>query len=156
MGVPAHDERDWVFATKYNLGKRLVVQTLATPLTIESMSGAYDGPGIMVNSGPFDGLDNEVAKAKMADWLETAKAGKRRVTYRLRDWLISRQRYWGAPIPIIYCEDCGAVAAPKEELPIKLPENVSFDGGTVSPAGLGRGICQLPVPEMRQTGPTGN
>ncbi len=156
MGVPAHDERDWVFATKYNLGKRLVVQTPATPLAIESMSGAYDGPGIMVNSGQFDGLDNEVAKAKMADWLETAKAGKRRVTYRLRDWLISRQRYWGAPIPIIYCEDCGAVAAPKEELPIKLPENVSFDGGTVSPlASVEEFVnCQCPKcgkPARRET-----
>jgi len=133
MGVPAHDERDWAFATKYSLEKRLVVQTPATPMIISTMNGAYDGPGVMVNSGQFDGLESEIAKAKMADWLEAQKTGHRRVTYRLRDWLISRQRYWGAPIPIIYCEDCGAVAVPKEELPIKLPENVRFDVGAVSP-----------------------
>ena len=133
MGVPAHDERDWVFATKYGLAKRLVVQTPAAPMVIDTMEGAYDGEGVLVNSGRFDGLDNELAKSKMADWLEEQKIGRRRVTYRLRDWLISRQRYWGAPIPIVYCEDCGAVAVPKEELPIRLPENVRFDAGAVSP-----------------------
>ncbi|HWR29591.1 MAG TPA: leucine--tRNA ligase [Negativicutes bacterium] len=133
MGVPAHDERDWAFATKYGLDKRLVVQTPSEPMTIATMTGAYGGTGVLVNSGRFDGLENEIAKAKMADWLEEQKNGHRRVTYRLRDWLISRQRYWGAPIPIIYCEDCGAVAVPKEELPIKLPENVRFDVGAVSP-----------------------
>ena len=133
MGVPAHDERDWAFATKYGLNKRLVVQTPSEPLDIATMTGAYGGTGVMVNSGQFDGLENEVAKAKMADWLEEQKTGHRRVTYRLRDWLISRQRYWGAPIPIIYCKDCGAVAVPREELPIKLPENVRFDAGAVSP-----------------------
>lgn len=156
MGVPAHDERDWAFATKYNLGKRLVVQTPATPLSIASMPGAYDGNGIMVNSGRFDGLDNELAKAKMADWLEAAGVGKRRVTYRLRDWLVSRQRYWGAPIPIIYCEDCGLVAVPKQDLPIKLPENVSFDAGVVSPlASVEEFVnCQCPKcgkPARRET-----
>ena len=133
MGVPAHDERDWMFATKYGLEKRLVVQTPSKPMSIGTMSGAYDGEGSMVNSGRFDGLDNETAKAAMADWLEKEKIGHRRVTYRLRDWLISRQRYWGAPIPVIYCEDCGVVAVPKEELPIRLPENVRFDSGAVSP-----------------------
>ena len=133
MGVPAHDERDWAFATKYGLAKRLVVQTPLAPMTIDSMQGAYDGNGEMVNSGRFDGMDNEKAKAVMADWLEKEKVGCRKVTYRLRDWLISRQRYWGAPIPVIYCEDCGVVGVPKEELPIRLPENVRFDSGSVSP-----------------------
>ena len=156
MGVPAHDERDWAFATKYGLNKRLVVQTPATPLTIATMDGAYDGTGVMVNSGQFDGLDNETAKGKMADWLETQGVGRRRVTYRLRDWLISRQRYWGAPIPIIYCDDCGAVAVPKEELPVRLPENVRFDAGSVSPlASAGDFInCQCPKcgkPARRET-----
>ena len=156
MGVPAHDERDWAFATKYGLDKRLVVQTTANPLTIATMDGAYDGTGVMVNSGQFDGLDNEVAKGKMADWLEAQGVGRRRVTYRLRDWLISRQRYWGAPIPIIYCEDCGAVAAPKEELPIRLPENVRFDAGSVSPlASVSEFVnCQCPKcgkPARRET-----
>ncbi len=156
MGVPAHDERDWAFATKYGLKKRLVVQTTANPLTIATMEGAYDGTGVMVNSGQFDGLDNETAKGKMADWLESQGVGRRRVTYRLRDWLISRQRYWGAPIPIIYCEDCGAVAVPKEELPVRLPENVRFDAGSVSPlASAGDFInCQCPKcgkPARRET-----
>ena len=156
MGVPAHDERDWAFATKYGLDKRLVVQTTANPLTIATMDGAYDGTGVMVNSGQFDGLDNETAKGKMADWLEAQGVGRRRVTYRLRDWLISRQRYWGAPIPIIYCEDCGAVAAPKEELPIRLPENVRFDAGSVSPlASVSEFVnCQCPKcgkPARRET-----
>ncbi len=156
MGVPAHDERDWAFATKYSLEKRLVVQTSATPMTIATMNGAYDGVGLMVNSGQFNGLDNEVAKDKMADWLEEQKVGRRRVTYRLRDWLISRQRYWGAPIPVIYCEDCGAVAVPKEELPVKLPENVRFDAGAVSPlATVGDFVnCKCPKcgkPARRET-----
>lgn len=133
MGVPAHDERDWAFATKYGLEKRLVVQTPATPMTIDTMSGAYDGEGVMINSGRFDGLDNEKAKSVMADWLETSQIGRRRVTYRLRDWLISRQRYWGAPIPVVYCPDCGVTAVPKDELPVRLPENVRFDSGAVSP-----------------------
>ena len=133
MGVPAHDERDWAFATKYNLAKRLVVQTPDNPMSIDTMTGAYDGEGVLVNSGAFDGLDNETGKTRMTDWLAEQGIGRRRVTYRLRDWLISRQRYWGAPIPIIYCEDCGAVAVPKEELPIRLPENVRFDAGAVSP-----------------------
>ena len=133
MGVPAHDERDWAFADKYGLKKRLVVQTPAQPMEIESMAGAYDGEGVMINSGRFNGLANETAKAAMADWLEQEKIGRRRVTYRLRDWLISRQRYWGAPIPVIYCDDCGVVAVPKEELPVRLPENVRFDSGAVSP-----------------------
>lgn len=147
MGVPAHDERDWVFATKYGLGKRLVVQTPSTPLTIANMTGAYDGPGVMVNSGQFDSLDNETAKAKMADWLESVGAGKRRVTYRLRDWLISRQRYWGAPIPVIYCDDCGAVAVPKEQLPVLLPENVSFAAGNVSPLASVQDFVQCQCPK---------
>ena len=156
MGVPAHDERDWAFATKYGLEKRLVVQTPASPLTIATMDGAYDGTGVMVNSGQFDGLENETAKSKMADWLEAQGVGRRRVTYRLRDWLISRQRYWGAPIPIVYCEDCGAVAAPKEELPIRLPENVRFDAGSVSPlASVADFVnCQCPKcgkPARRET-----
>ena len=133
MGVPAHDERDWAFATKYGLGKRLVVQSPESPLAIETMAGAYDGEGVMVNSGQFDGLANEQAKTAMADWLEAGQIGKRRVTYRLRDWLISRQRYWGAPIPVVYCHDCGVVPVAKEDLPVRLPENVRFDSGAVSP-----------------------
>lgn len=133
MGVPAHDERDWQFATKYGLEKKLVIQTPDNPMNIETMEGAYDGPGILVNSGQFDGLENEAGKVAIAKWLEEKKIGKRRINYRLRDWLVSRQRYWGAPIPIIYCPDCGIVPVPKEQLPVMLPDDVEFTAGVVSP-----------------------
>ncbi len=133
MGVPAHDERDWMFATKYGLSKRLVIKPQDSELTIETMTGAYDGPGVMVNSGEFNGLDNEKGKIAIAKWLEEHGIGKRRINYRLRDWLVSRQRYWGAPIPVIYCDQCGVVPVPQDQLPVMLPENVQFDAGVVSP-----------------------
>ena len=133
MGVPAHDQRDWDFAGKYGLTKKVVIQPAGKKLTIEDMTGAYDGQGTMVNSGEFSGLDNEAGKVKIAQWFEQQGMGKRRINYRLRDWLISRQRYWGAPIPIIYCPDCGTVPVPKDQLPILLPENIDFASGSVSP-----------------------
>ncbi|WP_425060680.1 Leucine--tRNA ligase [Sporomusa carbonis] len=133
MGVPAHDQRDWEFADKYGLAKKIVVQPADKELNLSEMTGAYDGQGIMVNSGEFSGLDNETGKVKIAQWFEDQGIGKRRINYRLRDWLISRQRYWGAPIPIIYCPDCGTVPVPKNQLPVMLPENVSFASGSVSP-----------------------
>jgi leucyl-tRNA synthetase len=135
MGVPAHDQRDWEFASKYGLDKRMVIKPSIGPFATDfaSWKAAYDGPGDMVNSGEFDGLSSEAGKEAVASWLEKKGIGKRRVNYRLRDWLISRQRYWGAPIPIIYCDKCGTVPVPKEDLPVMLPENVKFDAGTVSP-----------------------
>lgn len=133
MGVPAHDERDWQFSTKYGLAKKVVIQPADKQLQLDQMSGAYDGPGVMVDSGDFTGLTNEQGKLKIAEWLEAQKIGKRRVNYRLRDWLVSRQRYWGAPIPMIYCEQCGIVPVPHKDLPVKLPENVDFTSGSVSP-----------------------
>lgn len=133
MGVPAHDERDWEFATKYNLPKRLVVQNAEQSLAIATMENAYHDTGVLVNSGQFTGMDNEAAKTAMANWLEERGIGKSRTNYRLRDWLVSRQRYWGAPIPIIYCPECGVVPVPAKDLPVMLPENVRFDAGTVSP-----------------------
>ncbi|CUH94132.1 Leucine-tRNA ligase [Propionispora sp. 2/2-37] len=133
MGVPAHDERDWQFATKYNLEKRLVIQPSDQTLNLDTMTGAYDGPGVMVGSGKFSGLTNEQGKKEIAVWLEQNGVGKRRINYRLRDWLISRQRYWGAPIPIIYCPECGIVPVPEKDLPVMLPDNVRFDTGNVSP-----------------------
>lgn len=133
MGVPAHDQRDWEFSAKYGLNKQIVIQPRDTELALDKMTEAYDGTGVLVNSGEFNGQDNEAAKDSIVGWLEKRGIGKRRVNYRLRDWLISRQRYWGAPIPIIYCEKCGTVPVPKDELPVMLPENVRFDTGSVSP-----------------------
>ncbi|WP_018702407.1 leucine--tRNA ligase [Anaeromusa acidaminophila] len=133
MGVPAHDERDWVFAGKYGLPKKVVVQPEGQILDVAAMEGAYDGVGVLVDSGRFSGLGNEAAKSAIASWLEDQGLGTRRVNYRLRDWLVSRQRYWGAPIPVIYCPECGVVPVPQEDLPVLLPENVRFDAGVVSP-----------------------
>ncbi|MDR2006011.1 MAG: leucine--tRNA ligase [Acidaminococcales bacterium] len=133
MGVPAHDERDWQFADKYGLPKIIVIQPEDGTLEIDRMDGAYEGPGVMVNSGEFDGLGNEEGKKAVADYMAARSIGMRRVNYRLRDWLISRQRYWGAPIPIIYCGNCGAVPVPKEDLPVKLPQEVDFSNFKKSP-----------------------
>ncbi|MHB8947030.1 MAG: leucine--tRNA ligase [Bacillota bacterium] len=132
MGVPAHDQRDFEFIKKFGLPLRVVIQPEGEkldPATIE----AYVGPGKMVNSGPYDGLDNEVGKTRIADFLEAKGLGRRRVNYHLRDWLISRQRYWGAPIPIIYCEKCGVVPVPEKDLPVLLPDDVVFTGAGQSP-----------------------
>nr|WP_320146079.1 leucine--tRNA ligase [uncultured Anaeromusa sp.] len=133
MGVPAHDERDWVFAGKYSLPKKVVVQPEGQVLDVTTMEGAYDGAGVLIDSGCFSGLGNEAAKSAIASWLEDQGVGTKRVNYRLRDWLVSRQRYWGAPIPVIYCPTCGVVPVPQEDLPVLLPENVRFDAGVVSP-----------------------
>lgn len=121
MAVPAHDTRDWQFAKKYNLPIRQVIAPLEG-----SFEGCYTEPGIMVHSGPFSGLPSEEGKEKIVAFLEERGLGRRAVSYRLRDWLISRQRYWGAPIPIIYCDRCGEVPVPEEDLPVLLPPNVDF------------------------------
>ncbi|MBQ6713269.1 MAG: leucine--tRNA ligase, partial [Selenomonadales bacterium] len=133
MGVPTHDERDWAFATKYNLPKKVVIDSGDERSVLETMDNAYVGKGKLINSGEFDGMDNEEAMSAIIDWLEAHGVGKRRVNYRLRDWLVSRQRYWGAPIPMIYCPHCGTVPVPESELPVMLPDNVNFEGGMVSP-----------------------
>jgi len=124
MGVPAHDERDFAFAKKYNLPIRLVI---APPgWQEEELKEAYTEPGIMVNSGHFDGLPSQQGVEAISDFLEEKGWGKRATSYRLRDWLISRQRYWGAPIPIIYCPNCGIVPVPEQDLPVLLPEDAEF------------------------------
>lgn len=133
MGVPTHDERDWMFATKYGLEKIIVIDDPKKPLSLDTMENAYIEPGVLVHSGAFDGMENEAAKGAILDWLERQGIGKRRVNYRLRDWLISRQRYWGAPIPVIHCPHCGEVLVPEDELPVELPEDVKFEQGVVSP-----------------------
>ncbi|NOZ63759.1 MAG: leucine--tRNA ligase, partial [Caldiserica bacterium] len=126
MAVPAHDQRDFEFAQKYGLPIRVVIDNPSNPLTAESLSAAYEEPGIMVNSDRFNGMESEKAKEAIADWMEKEGIGKRSIQYALRDWLVSRQRYWGAPIPIIYCQKCGIVPVPENDLPVILPEKVEF------------------------------
>ncbi len=133
MGVPAHDERDWDFAKKYELPIKLVVQNEDNDLDINSMVTAYSEDGILVHSDNFDGLTSSAARESITRALEEQGIGKKRVNYRLRDWLISRQRYWGVPIPVVYCHDCGEQLVPEDQLPVLLPKDVHFAGGTISP-----------------------
>jgi leucyl-tRNA synthetase len=124
MGVPAHDKRDFQFATEYELPiKVVIVDDDEWPLT-----EAYTEPGIMINSESFNGMDSVKGKAAIIQAAVNSGCGKARVQYRLRDWLISRQRYWGAPIPVIHCSKCGTVPVPQSDLPVLLPENVEFTG----------------------------
>nr|WP_265265666.1 leucine--tRNA ligase [Spirulina subsalsa] len=132
MGVPAHDVRDFEFATKYDLPITTVIMPAEGDAS-EPLAAAYTDPGIMVNSGPFDGTPSGEGKTKVIEYAEQQGYGKARIQYRLRDWLISRQRYWGCPIPVIHCPDCGIVPVPDEELPVTLPDNVEFTGRGASP-----------------------
>ncbi len=131
MAVPGHDERDFEFARKFGLPiKKVILEPGTNPE--DELKEAYVEPGIMINSGDFNGMRSEEAIQKITEYLENNRLGKRTVNYRLRDWLISRQRYWGTPIPIVYCEKCGEVAVPEEDLPVELPYEVDFksDGGS--------------------------
>jgi leucyl-tRNA synthetase len=133
MAVPAHDQRDFEFARKYGLDIIVVIQPKGETLDPETMTEAYVDEGILVRSGPFEDLENLKALDAIADYLEEKKIGKRAVNFRLRDWGISRQRYWGAPIPIVYCEKCGVVPVPEEQLPVILPEGAKMLKGGKSP-----------------------
>lgn len=121
MSVPAHDQRDFEFAKEFDLPIIVTISPEDRALDPAAMEGAYEEDGVMVNSGPFNGRNNREAIPSIIDYLEKEKLGKRTVNYRLKDWGISRQRYWGNPIPIIYCEECGAVPVPYEDLPVVLP-----------------------------------
>ena len=127
MAVPGHDERDWEFAKKHGLPIRQVIAP-ADGSEIDIEEAVFVDKGVTVNSGKYDGLDYQSAFDAIADWFEQNGRGRRKINYRLRDWGISRQRYWGAPIPIIYCDDCDAVPVPEEDLPVILPEDVEFTG----------------------------
>ena len=132
MCVPVGDQRDFEFARAYDLPIGVIIQPttsdgeLLEPLDADAMTEAYVGPGLIVNSGPYDGLPWEEAKRRITADLEGKGLGRHTVNFRLRDWLISRQRYWGAPIPIVHCPDCGEVPVPEEDLPVRLPTDVEF------------------------------
>ncbi len=128
FGCPAHDQRDLDFARKYHLPvKPVVIPESENPKSFEVGNEAYVGPGKLANSEFLDGLDVDTAKRRAAETIEKAGSGSRTVNYRLRDWLVSRQRYWGCPIPIVHCASCGMVAVPEKDLPLALPEDVRFD-----------------------------
>lgn len=134
MGVPTGDQRDWMFADKYGIEKIVTICPVGKELKLEEMTCAYEEKeGMLVKSGEFTGMEMHKAMSAIMDKAEAEGFGKRRVNYRLRDWLISRQRYWGAPIPIIYCPHCGEVLVPEDQLPVRLPEDVSFTAGAKSP-----------------------
>jgi leucyl-tRNA synthetase len=138
MGVPAHDERDFEFAQKFRLEIRRVIDCGDLPCTA-------DGP--MVNSGQFDGMDNREAFGRIVDWLESEGKGRRAVNYRLRDWLISRQRYWGCPIPIVHCDRCGLVPVPDDQLPVALPDVEDYAPKGLSPLAAAEDWVNVPCPK---------
>jgi len=134
MAVPAHDQRDFLFAKEHKLPMRIVIQNPKSEVrNPKNTKEAYEDDGVQVNSGEFDGLPNQEAKIKIAEWMESKGIGKIQTHWRLRDWLISRQRYWGTPIPIIYCAQCGIVPVPYEDLPVELPKDAPFTGKGGSP-----------------------
>jgi leucyl-tRNA synthetase len=132
MAVPAHDQRDYEFAKKYDIPIKIVIQNSEKSLKLEHMKEAYVDDGILVHSEQFNGLGNREAIEKITAFIEKSNLGKKTVQYRLKDWLISRQRYWGTPIPMIHCPHCGIVPVPFEELPLELPDDVTF-GQTGNP-----------------------
>jgi len=133
MAVPAHDQRDFEFAKKYGLPITVVIKAPEGAFFPEETQGAYTDDGVMTNSGPFNGMKNTEAMPAIVSLLEKRGYGKKSVTYRLRDWGISRQRYWGCPIPVVYCKDCGTVPVPYKDLPVILPEDVEITGKGLSP-----------------------
>ncbi|WP_419780918.1 leucine--tRNA ligase [Maridesulfovibrio sp.] len=133
MAVPAHDQRDFEFAQKYELPMQVVIQPEGETLNLDEMTEAYSAPGVLTNSGEFDNMPNEEAKGAIVDYLGKSGKGKKSINYRLRDWNISRQRFWGSPIPVIYCDDCGIVPVPEKDLPVVLPEDAVMNEDGRSP-----------------------
>lgn len=151
MAVPAHDDRDFDFAKKYDIEIIPVIKPNDDSIDVENLEEAFCKPGIMINSEKFDGMTNEEAIEKIAIDLDERNIGKKTVNYKLRDWLISRQRYWGTPIPIVYCDDCGEVPVPEEDLPVSLPTDVEFTGQGESPLKTSETFMNTPCPKCGKT-----
>ena len=147
MGSPAHDERDWEFAHKYDLPIKQVVACEGEEYSLEKWQEWYHEDGILVNSGEFNGQTSEEARKNITAALNERGIGEGKVNFRLRDWLISRQRYWGVPIPVVYCEKCGEQPVPEEELPVRLPEDVKFESGAVSPLATSESFLNTTCPK---------
>jgi leucyl-tRNA synthetase len=152
MAVPTHDQRDFEFAKKYGLPLIIVIQPPDEKPDPISLEAAYVDDGIMVNSGQFNGIPNKEAGVKITDYLASIGKGGRTVSYRLRDWGISRQRYWGAPIPIIYCDECGIVPVPEKDLPVVLPLDVKMLETGQSPLALSPAFVNTPCPRCSRPG----
>ncbi len=152
MAVPAHDQRDFDFARKYNLPVDVVISPDGSDISGDSLDAAFEAEGTMINSGEFTGMNNREALPKMIEYMDKKGIGTTKVNFRLRDWLISRQRYWGAPIPVIYCEDCGAVPVPESDLPVILPEDVEFTGLGKSPLTTSESFKNAPCPKCGKMG----
>ena len=149
MAVPAHDQRDFLFAKENNLPKRCVIQPQDSDPQLLTLSEAYEGDGVQINSAQFNELSNQEAKIKISQWMEEINIGKRQRHWRLRDWLISRQRFWGTPIPIIYCDKCGIVSVPEEDLPVELPDKAPFTGKGGSPLGKVKSFIEVSCPRCQ-------
>jgi leucyl-tRNA synthetase len=147
MAVPAHDQRDFDFAKKYGLDIIAVVKPKGEEIDVEAMTEAYAGEGVMINSGRFNGMESKKALDEIALYLEDKKLGKRAISFRLRDWGISRQRYWGAPIPMIHCPDCGIVPVPEADLPVLLPEEADMLEGGKSPLPILEDFVKVACPQ---------
>jgi len=150
MAVPTHDQRDFLFAKEHKLPMRIVIKNPGSESNNpDELVEAYEDDGIQVNSGKFDGLSNSEAKIKIAEWMEKEKIGKIQTHWRLRDWLISRQRFWGTPIPMINCPKCGTVPVPYEDLPVKLPNDAPFTGEGGSPLGKVKEFTDVKCPKCK-------
>lgn len=150
MAVPAHDQRDFEFAKKYKLDIKIVIDNPERHLETSGLDSAYIEDGIMIASAQFNGLANREAMEKITDWMQKQGMGKRAVHFRLRDWLISRQRYWGAPIPVIYCDKCGIVAVPEKELPVQLPEEIDLSPKKKAGSGKGEFYGRSPLAGLKE------
>ncbi len=147
MGSPAHDERDWEFAKKYNLPIKPVVSHEGEEYSLDAWQTSYHDDGITVNSGKFDGLTSEETRVAITKRFEEQGIGEGKTNFRLRDWLISRQRYWGVPIPVCYCEHCGEELIPEDQLPVCLPEDVNFVAGAISPLATSESFLNTTCPK---------